>query len=169
MTQRTIDHIIIHCAATKPSQNITATDIDKWHRARGWWGCGYHFVIPRDGRIQSHENGDRCRPLDRAGAHVGDCGPGWNSRALGVCLAGGLNEDTGRAENNFTNAQWKSLEEVVLTLLERYPTIKTIGGHRDLIRKTGAPAKDCPCFDVKHWWQTEVLPKQPAYNYVKFI
>ena len=152
------DHIIIHCSATKPSQNITATDIDKWHRAKGWWGNGYHYVITRDGRIQSAENGDRCRPLDRAGAHVGDCGLGWNSRSLGVCLVGGVDENN-KPEDNFTEAQWKALEELVLTLLDRFPSINTIGGHRDLIRLTGAPPKACPSFDVADWWKNKVLPK----------
>lgn len=165
---RQVDHLIIHCSATRADQKITAIDIDKWHRAKGWWGCGYHFVIPRDGRIQSEEKGDRCRPLAQAGAHVGDCGPGWNSRSIGICMAGGINA-AGKAENNFTPEQWKALEEVVLSLLERFPTIKTIGGHRDLIRKTGAPPKDCPSFDVKTWFTKEVLPKQPKYGSVTFI
>lgn len=169
MTTRNIDHIIIHCSATKATQDITATDIDRWHRERGWWGCGYHVVIPRDGRIQTYENGDRCRPLDRAGAHVGDCGPGWNSRALAVCMVGGIN-DKGKPENNFTEPQWKALGEVVLTLLERFPAIKTIGGHRDLIRKTKAPAKACPSFDVKTWWKEEMAEKFPTYDsYIQFV
>lgn len=162
MTQRTIDHIIIHCSATKPSQNITATDIDKWHRARGWIGCGYHFVIPRDGRIQSHENGDRCRPLDRAGAHVGDCGPGWNSRALGVCLVGGVGAN-GKAENNFTPEQFAAMEGLVAKLLKRFPSITNIGGHRDLIRKTGAPPKACPSFETYEWFAEKVQPLDPAF------
>ena len=31
------DTIIIHCSATRAGQNITAADIDCWHRARGFW------------------------------------------------------------------------------------------------------------------------------------
>ena len=165
---RQVDHLIIHCSATKANQNITASDIDRWHRERGWWGCGYHFVITRDGRTQSDEAGDRCRPLNQSGAHVGDCGTGWNARSIGICMVGGVGKD-GKAENNFTPEQWKALEELVLTLLETNPAIKTIGGHRDLIKKTGAPPKDCPSFSVKDWFTKEVLPKQPDYSYVKFI
>lgn len=165
---RQVDHLIIHCSATGPDQNITATDIDKWHRARGWWGCGYHYVITRDGTTQSEASGNRCRPLEQAGAHVGDCGPGWNSRSIGVCMVGGVGKN-GKAENNFTLEQWKALEELVLTLLEKYPGIKVLGGHRDLIKKTGAPPKDCPSFSVKDWFTKEVLPKQPTYSYIKFI
>ena len=41
------DYIFIHCSATKPSMDVDAKEIDRWHRARGflkigyhdWWGC----------------------------------------------------------------------------------------------------------------------------------
>jgi N-acetyl-anhydromuramyl-L-alanine amidase AmpD len=157
---REIDHLIIHCAATPPTADIGAADIDRWHRQRGWWGNGYHAVIRRNGETETVESGHRCRPLDRAGAHVGDCGPGWNRRSIGVCLAGGVDTNN-RPANNFTDAQWKALEEYVLTMLERFPSIHTIGGHRDLIAKTGAPPKACPSFAVTDWWRNEVLPKYP--------
>lgn len=164
---RQVDHLIIHCSATAATQNVTATDIDKWHRAKGWWGCGYHYVITRDGRIQTAENGDRCRPLDKAGAHVGDCGPGWNARSIGVCMVGGLNAQ-GKAENNFTPAQWKALGEVVLGVCSKFD-IKHLGGHRDLIKKTGAPAKDCPCFDAFGWFKQNVQAQYPDALYLRDI
>lgn len=151
---RNIDHLIIHCSATKADQNITASDIDRWHRAKGWFGNGYHFVITRDGIVQSAAKGDRCRALEQAGAHVGDCGQGWNARSIGICMAGGLDKN-GKAENNFTKAQWDALKTLVSELLGTYP-IDNIGGHRDLIRKTKAPPKDCPCFDVWAWFKTEL-------------
>ena len=43
------DTIIIHCSATRAGQDITAADIDCWHRARGFWSIGYHYVIRLDG------------------------------------------------------------------------------------------------------------------------
>ena len=46
------DTIIIHCSATRAGQNITAADIDCWHRARGFWSIGYHYVIRLDGTIE---------------------------------------------------------------------------------------------------------------------
>ena len=36
------DAIIIHCSATRAEQDITADDIESWHRARGFWTIGYH-------------------------------------------------------------------------------------------------------------------------------
>ena len=168
---RFIDHLIIHCAATRPNQDIGAEDIDNWHRGRGWWGNGYHYVIRRNGNLESDALGHRCRPLSRAGAHVGDCGAGWNGRSIAICLAGGV-DTNGRAENNFTESQFKTLEEAVLTILDENPSITTIGGHRDLIRVTGASPKDCPSFSVGDWWTNEVLPKYPdneRFQSVKLI
>ena len=51
------DTIIIHCSATRAGQDFTATDIDRWHRQRGFRSIGYHFVIRLDGTI---EPGKRC-------------------------------------------------------------------------------------------------------------
>lgn len=148
---RDVDHLIIHCAATRPDQDIGASDIDKWHRAQGWLGNGYHFVIRRCGLIESEASGHRCRPLEKAGAHVGDCGPGWNKRSIGVCMAGGV-DDKGRAEDNFTKEQYASLRWLVSMLTDTRPGLKVMG-HRDLIKQTGASPKDCPSFDVASWLQ----------------
>jgi len=166
-TKREITHLIIHCAATKPTQDIGAVDIDRWHRAKGWFGGGYHAVIRRDGTIETHDNGHRCRKLDQAGAHVGDCGPGWNRRSLGICMAGGIDAD-GKPEDNFTDAQWKSLEEQVLRYIEYVPTIKHIGGHRDLIKVTGASPKACPSFDVWPWF-AEISKQYPDFLGVQLM
>ena len=42
---RKIKEIIIHCSATKEGRNYTVADIDRWHRERGFFCIGYHFVI----------------------------------------------------------------------------------------------------------------------------
>lgn len=144
---RIVDHLIVHCSATPGGKDFSAADIDRWHRAKGWLGCGYHFVIRLDGTVESREKGNRCRPLDKPGAHVGDCGKGWNRRSIGICLIGGVDEN-GKAENNFTPEQMESLYQL---LMELDGPNKTILGHRDLIAMTGASPKDCPCFDVVPW------------------
>ena len=61
---RTYETIILHCGATPPSMDIGAHVIDKWHRARGWAQCGYHYVIRRNGKI------DRGRHISIRGAHA---------------------------------------------------------------------------------------------------
>jgi len=152
---RTIDHIIVHCAATRASQDISATDIDQWHRAKGWFGNGYHYVIKRDGTIESSASGARCRPLEKAGAHVGDCGSGWNGRSIGICMAGGVDDDL-KPEDNFTDEQYTSLE-IILRYLKRVFRDCKIMGHRDLIAQTNASPKACPSFDVANFLETKEI------------
>jgi N-acetylmuramoyl-L-alanine amidase len=164
---REITHLIIHCSATKPNQDIGAVDIDRWHRAKGWFGNGYHAVIRRDGTFETAANGNRCRTLNQAGAHVGDCGPGWNRRSIGICMAGGIN-DAMKPENNFIDPQWKTLEEGVLSFVEHIPTIKYIGGHRDLIAITGASPKACPSFSVWSWFE-EIAKQYPDFKRLQMI
>ena len=149
------DHFIVHAAATtRRMKNVDAAWIDREHRKRGWSGCGYHAVITRSGKLQMRDRGDPTRPLDKVGAHVGGCGPGWNRRSFGVCLAGGLDED-GRPENNFTKRQFRALKRLIVAFLSEHAAPETVRimGHRDLIRLTRASPKACPCFDVADFMQ----------------
>lgn len=132
---RSIDKIIIHCSATKPHQDIGADEIRSWHvEDNGWDDIGYHFVIRRNGVVEAG------RALESPGAHT----KGHNAQSIGLCLVGGL-DTRGRAENNFTAAQWVTLERMARDLTARFPAA-TVHGHRDF-----AP-KDCPCFDAGSWW-----------------
>lgn len=133
--------IFVHCSATKPSMDIGASEIRKWHKERGWSDIGYHFVIRRDGTI---EDG---RPVDAVGAHV----QGWNSRSVGVCLVGGVSEENANQyEANFTPEQMESLCGLLGKLKVQYPRAM-IMAHHDV-----AP-KACPSFDLKLWLSTGEL------------
>lgn len=131
--------LIVHCSATRASQDISASDIHTWHKARKWKGLGYHVVIRRDGTIE------RGRPLDTVGSHA----RGFNHTSVGICLVGGLKARTigdlahpRNIECNFTMAQWDSLRTVLTTLRLSWPEA-TVVGHRDLDQK-----KACPTFNA---------------------
>lgn len=144
------DHFIVHCTATKVSQqNIDAKWVDKVHKKRGWSGCGYHAVITREGTLQMNDDGFPTRRIDQKGAHVGGCGPGWNKRSFGVTLSGGL-DASAQPENNFTKKQFRTLVRLIKAFLNSHdtPDKVSIMGHRDLIRMTNSSPKACPCFDV---------------------
>lgn len=136
-----IKFLVVHTAATKPSMDIGVPEISRWHRARGFLKIGYHFVIRRDGTVE------KGRDITEVGAHVQN----FNSQSLGVCLVGGLNEKTSKAENNYTPQQWESLEKLLKELHQQFPQA-TVQGHRDFPNV----AKDCPCFDVKPWWASVI-------------
>lgn len=140
-----IRFIAVHCAATPSDSDVGAAEIRSWHRAKGWRDIGYHYVIRRDGRIE------KGRPDDMPGAHE----PRINSHSISICLVGGAPKvgspahKKGLGENNFTPAQWSSLEKQVRTLKVKYPDAEVIG-HRDVpgVRKA------CPSFDARKWWSS---------------
>ena len=116
--------------------NIGVQEIDRWHRQKGWQGCGYHYVIRRDGSIETG------RPEDVIGSHVVN----YNHNSLGICMVGGVAEkDKVTPENNFTEAQFASAQALVSRLRLKYPKAK-VRGHRDFAKKA------CPSFDVKDYF-----------------
>lgn len=143
---KTIDTIVIHCTATKEGQDFRAADIDRWHRQRGWKMIGYNYVIDLDGKIEEG------RPLTMNGAHT----KGWNNHSIGIVYVGGLDKD-GKSKDTRTLEQKKAMHLLVEHLMEKYPTILYVIGHRDTSPDLNGNGKidphewikDCPCFDVK--------------------
>ena len=131
---RDIDYIVIHCAATKPSMDVPIERVKKWHLDRGWSDIGYHYYITRDGEIH------KGRKLSTIGAHV----RGYNSKSIGICYEGGINE-SGEPEDNRTIAQKKSLLKVV-QILKFVFSNAIVQGHRDFPNVN----KACPSFDAKN-------------------
>lgn len=132
-----VDLIVLHASATFPSMDVGAEWIDRIHRERGFKKIGYHYVIKRDGTIE------KGREEWEIGAHA----LGWNKDSLGVCLIGGLKEGTKQSENNFTQAQWDALYELLTKLHTKYPDAD-IKGHNELPNHT---SRGCPCFDSKSY------------------
>lgn len=89
---RTITLIIVHCSANRQGSTLRMMDIDRLHRSLGWNGCGYHFVIPTDGTIETG------RPLEQVGAHCKN----HNRYSIGVCYIGGLAND-GKTPHGYPN------------------------------------------------------------------
>ncbi len=110
MKRKSTKYIVVHCAATKPAQDIGAKEIRKWHLDRKFKDIGYHFVIRRNGIIE------RGRDIDEVGAHVA----GYNHCSIGICLVGGLNERS-RPVDNFTEKQMETLSSLLDTLQDIYP------------------------------------------------
>lgn len=144
--------IVVHCSATRPSQDIGAEEIREWHLAKGYRDIGYHFVIRRNGAIEIG------RPIDGFGAHV----TGFNATSVAICLVGGLLADGKPADvlnplafDTFTVPQMTAAHTAIAFLRRVYPHAKVVG-HRDLspdMDKDGAVEKSewlktCPGFDV---------------------
>ena len=133
LISRKIKLLVVHCSDTDNGEDLSALDIHKIHLNFGWDGIGYHKVICRSGKV---ENG---RPEYWIGAHV----KGKNDVSLGVCLIG---------RDDFTKAQFSSLETVLRGWKSLYPDAKILG-HCD----TGNTSKTCPNFDVDIWCKDKNL------------
>lgn len=128
---RTITLIIIHCSATPEGKDYTVQDIDRWHKARGWKGIGYHYVIYHDGSIH------KGRPEEQVGAHCLN----HNKHSIGICYIGGMTANNKKAKDTRTEAQKRSLRALLVELKQSYPRA-LIMGHNVFANKS------CPCFDA---------------------
>ena len=129
--ERRIDTIIIHCTATPPGMKVSVDDIDHWHKALGWKGIGYHYVVDLDGTVY------RGRSVDDVGAHC----RGYNAHSIGVCYVGGLDAQ-GHPADTRTPEQKEALRALVTALKKQYPNAK-VYSHKRFANKA------CPCFDAE--------------------
>lgn len=132
---RMLNKIILHCADTKPSMDIGVKEIKRWHiHERGWKDIGYHWVIRRDGKVEQG------RPESVVGAHCS----GYNTNSIGICLIGGMEENSSKPEDNFLPIQYESLVCLINEIRNRYPQYKLpIYGHNDFGNTS------CPVFSVE--------------------
>ena len=117
-------YIVIHHSAS-PTGSMAV--FDKEHRAKGWDGVGYHFVIGNgtnsgDGQIEVTPRW----PVQKWGAHAKTLDNRFNEYGIGICLVGNFDSTHPSAK------QLASLEKLVTYLMETYhiPPQDVIG-HRD--------------------------------------
>lgn len=132
---RSINRIIVHCSATPNGRPTSVSDINQWHRDRGWNEIGYHYVIGVNGV------GERGRDRSLVGAHC----KGYNTGSLGVCLIG---------TDSFNEKQMDTLRGMIRRFRLEYPDC-TIHGHREFNDN-----KTCPGFDVQKWVK-QIEEKKP--------
>ena len=128
------DTIVIHCTQTPKDMDIDVAKVTEWHTQRGFDTIGYHYLIKRDGTLQTG------RDEDAVGAHA----VAVNGTSIGVALAGGGTADMGW-ENNFAPVQFETLKSIILKLKDKYDIEKIIGHYQV------EASKECPSFDVPQW------------------
>lgn len=122
---RKVDKIIIHCAASNIDDKNLFEIVNQWHLNRGWSGCGYHYLIRRDGGLVLG------RSISKIGAHC----KGQNRGSIGIMLNG---------DTRFTDKQYSCLRDLCYNLMSIF----------DLSKKDIYPHyefnmyKTCPNFDV---------------------
>jgi len=103
-----LNKAVIHHTA---SHDVSAKEIDRWHKERGWTEIGYHFVIRKDGSIE------KGRDINKIGAHAKNPSPSRNNR-VGIALTG---------YDEFTEEQYKALGKLLKQLEIQYAE----GHHQD--------------------------------------
>ena len=144
-TTREITEFVAHWMATYTNQDVGAEECHRWHQEKGWSGCGYHYIIRRDGRLQ------RGRPIGKRGAHA--YANGHNTYSIGVSFAGGYNCPIGtpnpqryQSADSLNEAQMRTFEMFVGAFYEAFPGGQA-WGHND----TDPNNKLDPGFDVPQY------------------
>ena len=131
MPADSVSYIIIHCSATRETQDYTPEQLKRDHLARGFLDVGYHFYIRKDGTVTQH------RRLNEVGAHWRP----FHRCSIGVCYEGGLDANS-KPKDTRTLKQRASLAGLLLQLHQQFPKA-VIRGHNEM---PGATTKSCPCY-----------------------
>jgi N-acetylmuramoyl-L-alanine amidase len=131
-----VHEVILHCAAIKTgffdgkTAAYVRAEIDRWHKARGFSGIGYHGLFMPDGEfIQG-------RPYTQVGAHVLE----RNRGTIGFLMIESREiTRMGDFGDWFTQEQRRAVRGRIRTL----PGIKWVTGHNDYANKL------CPGFKVQ--------------------
>ena len=122
------DLIVVHHTGNGVDDDLSAREIHNIHQAKGWAGCGYHYIVRKDGTIEVG------RPRWAVGAHA----EGANWRSIGVHLSGNFEIGTPTA------TQIESAAYLIGWLCERYdivPNANGVKGHCQLMA-TACPGRN---------------------------
>ena len=150
---RDITETVVHWTANFIDQDLSAEDVDRVHRNRGFDGIGYHFLILRDGSLQ------RGRDINRSGAHA----LRRNANSIGVAFVGGINLTSAEANrlggysvvanngryasaDSLTDAQFQTFDMFMDSFFKAFPYGQAFG-HMD----TDPNRKPDPGFDVREY------------------
>ena len=140
---REITEVVVHWTGTFLNQDIGSEEVHEWHTQRGFSGCGYHYIIRKDGRLQ------RGRPINKVGAHALD--NGHNNRSIGISFVAGYNCMSGTPNRgNYVNSgsinekQFAAFDQFMKNFYKVYPGGQAFG-HVD----TDDKGKQDPGFDVE--------------------
>ena len=111
--------IVVHHTGNPQDDDLSAEQIHESHLAQGWAGCGYHYIIRKDGTIE----------IGRPDWAIGSHAYGYNSHSIGIHVCGNFEI----AEP--TDAQIESLAYLIGWLCDEYDLKprEDVVAHRDLM------------------------------------
>ncbi|WP_315118271.1 peptidoglycan recognition family protein [uncultured Clostridium sp.] len=133
--------VLHHAEASKCS----IEDIHRWHLNNGWAGCGYHYLVRKDGSIWTG------RPENAVGSHVS----GFNQNSLGICAEGSYMKET------MPEVQKKTIIDLCKYLCNKYG-INKIYGHRE-VGASNCPGVNYPLEEIRK----AILSDKEIKSYIK--
>lgn len=137
--KRQIERVFLHCSASEMDMEGDAlvAEIEKWHRARGFSGVGYHFLIDKKGRRLAG------RSLDAIPAAQKD-----HNRGTIAIMAHGLTD--------FPVVMLDAVHDLCAEINEAYQGRITFHGHCEVSPKT------CPVYDYRKLLGLDRFGRMPA-------
>lgn len=131
VAKRPINKIILHCTATQEGVDYSVASIRRDHIRQGWKDIGYHYVIYRDGTVNTG------RDVNIVGSHCS----GHNTGSIGISYVGGVDKK-GKPKDTRTPQQKAALKKLVRSLMNLYGlTLSNVYCHNSFTN-----AKACPSF-----------------------
>lgn len=123
---RHVDRVFIHCSASDHDHHDSVEVMREWHTSppNNWRDVGYHYFITKSGEIQEGRDLEISPAAQR----------GHNTGTIAICLHG-------LKEENFTEAQFQSLQNLAVEIDNAYLGDVSFHGHCEVSNKT------CPVFD----------------------
>ncbi len=135
-----VQYLVIHHTVT--SSDATPDDIALFHKARGWGGIGYHFIVTKDGKVW----------------YVGDIGTAranvanMNEKVIGISLIGDFTKELPTDEQiTSTHLLCKFLVETA-----SIPNVKSwesVVGHKELGSTACPGASWDKAISGDMWWR----------------
>lgn len=130
-------NLIVVLGTGTGEQDIGVHELERQHRAAGFLRCRYHYVIKRDGEIETG------RDEDEPGVFAGP----RDKAAIAVAMVG---------DANYTELQYAALETLLDYLLLDYTQAEVV-----TIESLEPPCEGCPAgFDMRLFMETHGLSEQ---------
>jgi N-acetylmuramoyl-L-alanine amidase len=135
--KRWINRVYIHCTdsdaiGSNYERQQLVKVVDQWHKARGWSGIGYHFIVDKLGNIMAGRDIEKI-PAAQVGRNIA---------SIAICLHG-------KDPKLFTEAAFDTLIDFCNQVDAIYNTDTTtqvsFHGHSEV----SPEGKTCPNFDYK--------------------
>ena len=122
---RKIHRVFIHCSASDHAHHDNIETMKSWHLERGFSDVGYHFFIQKDGTLEYGRDSEKTPAAQK----------GHNMYTLAICMHG-------LKEENFTQAQFDTLNKLAIQIEHNYDNI-SFHGHCEVSKKA------CPVFNYR--------------------